>query len=110
MTDTPAIYLDEAAVVIGETLSLSIPPRLSYEELEALLADQIAQLISKDIQQFIYLLYRIDVSERQVQQVLADDPAGYHQLAALIIRRQVQKITSRRAYHAPPPDDGEEKW
>ncbi|ASZ10093.1 hypothetical protein KTO58_25355 [Chitinophaga pendula] len=110
MTDTPAIYLEEAAVVIGETLSLRIPPRLSYKELEALLAHQVEQLINKDIQQFIYLLYRIDVSERQVQQALADDPAGYRQIAALIIHRQVQKITSRRAYQAPPPDDGEEKW
>ncbi|PUZ28775.1 hypothetical protein DCC81_04625 [Chitinophaga parva] len=108
-------YLGATATWLKHSFELPTPASLSWDNLENLLARKLEALISEDFHQFIFLLYRIDVPEQAVRDIL--DDAGdnvnvYTQIARLIIRRQVQKIITRESFAQPPaagPDD-EERW
>ena len=67
----------------------------------------------EDFNHLIQVLYRIDVSETKLKQVLKDNPnedAGKI-IARLIIERQQQKMISRNSFKNSGEDiDGEEKW
>jgi hypothetical protein len=85
------------------------------EQLENLLADKLNTLIRDDFNGLVGLLYRIDINEARLRQLLQSNQgtdAGKI-IARLIIDRQLQKIESRRAYKKSNPaenDCGEEKW
>lgn len=77
------------------------------------LVEYINGLITNDFNKLIYVLYRLDISEKKLKQLLA----GHQQtdagllIANMIIERQLQKIQSRKQYRMQ--DDGiaeEEKW
>jgi hypothetical protein len=76
------------------------------------LANYVNGLISTDFQKLLYLLYKVDVSEKKLRQLL--DQETEHDsglvIADLIIERQAQKIESRKRYTPPPVDDAEERW
>lgn len=105
--------LPETSLQIAEDTSLTIPDHITYEQLESLLAARLETMINQDFQQFVLLLYKIDVSEKKVRQVLAEDTSEqvYKKIAALLIERQQQKIISRKTFTRPVnDDDGEERW
>lgn len=73
----------------------------------------INELINKDFQSLIQLLYRIDVDEKKIRVYLEqqqnEDSAPL--LADLIIERQSQKIASRKYFSSKKyPESDEEKW
>lgn len=79
---------------------------------ESLLAEKINYLVGNDFPALVNILYRIDVSELKVKQVLKDHPdddAG-SLIAALILERMLAKAKSRENFkpNSPIPDD--EKW
>ncbi|HYG15779.1 MAG TPA: hypothetical protein VEC12_08505, partial [Bacteroidia bacterium] len=49
------------------------------------------------------LLYRIDVSEKKVKEVIATMPYSLHaiKIAELIIKRQEDKVQTRKEYKRP---------
>ncbi|WP_343689822.1 hypothetical protein [Chitinophaga sp.] len=105
--------LPETAVQIAANTALSIPEHITYDQLESLLAARLETLINTDFQQFVLLLYKIDVAEKKVRQVLADDTTAnvYRKIAALLIERQQQKVISRKTFTRPINDnDDEERW
>lgn len=104
--------LPETTWQLSADAALQTVPGITYEELQALLAEKLEFLISTDFQQFVLLLYKVDVSEFKIRQILESDlsPEVYKKIAALLIERQQEKIISRKTYSQPPPDDGEEKW
>lgn len=105
--------LFETASQIAADTALSIPDHITYDQLESLLAEKLARMINTDFQQFVLLLYKIDVAESKVRQVLADDTTEgvYRKIAALLIERQQQKIISRKTFTRPINDDDiEERW
>ncbi|RAJ75446.1 hypothetical protein CLV59_10960 [Chitinophaga dinghuensis] len=110
----PANHLQETAQWANQTFELRISDQVSYEVLREQLAERLKQIISKDFQQFVFLLYRIDVSEKKVQQIIQDaaklEIEPYQAIAGLIIERQLQKIASRASFRQQQPDDDEEKW
>ncbi|QJB34691.1 hypothetical protein HF329_26685 [Chitinophaga oryzae] len=115
MNSVPAPYLRETANWAQQTFEVSVPPgNISYAQLEEILGRRLEYLISTDLQQFIFLLYRIDVAEKKVRQILeyaarqGTDP--YRPIAALIIERQLQKIASREAFRQDNLPDDEERW
>jgi hypothetical protein len=77
------------------------------------LSQQINELILHDFEKVVQMLYRIDVSEQKLKNILKDKPdenAG-DLIAALMIERQIQKILSRQSFNASPSEqDEEEKW
>lgn len=115
MSTFPVPYLQETAAWAQQNFEVSVPPdNISFDHLSEVLGKRLEYLISKDFQQFIFLLYRIDVSEKKVRQILAyaarqgTDP--YRPIANLIIERQLQKIASREAFRQDNLPDDEERW
>ncbi|SDF15665.1 hypothetical protein [Chitinophaga filiformis] len=104
--------LPETTLQLSADAALQTAPGITYDQLEALLAEKLEFLISTDFQQFVLLLYKVDVSELKVRSILESDltPGVYRKIAALLIERQQEKIIARKTYSQPPPDDGEEKW
>jgi hypothetical protein len=87
-------------------------PDGNQESFERILAEKINDLVSNDFPSLVNILYRIDVSELKVKQVLKDHPdadAGAL-IASLIIERMLAKAKNRDNFrpNSPIPDD--EKW
>lgn len=79
------------------------------EELSA----YINQLINTDFEKLVFLLYRIDVKESTIKQLLAlpsSNNAG-EIIADAIIKRQAEKVTTRQLYKESDNNIAEEdKW
>ena len=90
---------------------------LTVDALEAAMAEKINAMITGDFSGLIRILYRIDVSESRLRQLLQENKAtdAGRLIAQLILERLWQKILTRREYSrgsaasADTPDD-EEKW
>jgi hypothetical protein len=80
-----------------------------YEQLKQAVND----LINYDFDSLLQLLYRVDVSEQKLRNMLADFPAADAAgiISNLLLERQLQKIKSRHE-HAQRDDNipDEEKW
>jgi hypothetical protein len=83
------------------------------QDAENFLAEKINALIKDDFNLLIQILYRIDVNETRLKQVLKDNPnedAGKI-IAALLIERQLQKISTRGQFKRKNDNfSDEEKW
>lgn len=83
------------------------------EEAENFLAEKINGLIKNNFDQLIYILYRVDVNEAKLKQLLKENPqedAGKI-IAHLLIERQLQKIELRKQF-IPKEDkiNEDDKW
>ncbi len=98
---------------IRKDMAIVLPDKISLVELEELLTIYANQLIQKDFQKLVTLLYRIDVSEAKLKYLLQlqrDENAG-NIIAKLIIERQVEKMKSRQQFSKQNDDISEdEKW
>lgn len=77
------------------------------EEIEALLADQVAWMLEYRLEFLLSLMYRLDIDEKKIAEVLmpgAPVPA-HHGLARLIIERQKQRMETKAAYREQNPDN-----
>lgn len=71
------------------------------------------ELIQSDFTKLVQLLYRIDISEMKLKQILKDNPQSDAGLliAEMIIERQIQKIRFRKEMESKEVEDGgEERW
>ena len=85
----------------------------SMDNLQAALAEHINDLIVNNFEKLVFLLYRIDINEKSMKQLLqkkANTTAG-ETIAKAIIARQLEKIGLRKN-HTPTTDiaSEEEKW
>ncbi|TAN20999.1 MAG: hypothetical protein EPN37_00915 [Chitinophagaceae bacterium] len=93
--------------------SLPLNGVIAYRQIAEKLAAHIRFLLDKDFNQVIYILYRVDVPEQKVTEMLHNHPeqdAG-SMIAGLILERTLQKIHTRQQFnnsHGNIPDD--EKW
>jgi hypothetical protein len=98
---------------INKELAIELPEKIALTDLEEKLAAHINYLIEKDFGKLVSLLYRIDISENKLKNLLhiyADENAGKI-IAQLIITRQLEKTKSRRENTKPARNDDEfEKW
>lgn len=80
--------------------AIELPENVSYEELRGWLIERTAALLDRRPELLMSHLYRIDVSERAVREILAGaDPAEIPALLAdLMIERQLQKLKWRRKH------------
>lgn len=98
---------------INKNLGMVLPQDIAVDELQEKMGEYLNELIQNNFDKLIMLLYRIDVSEQKLKQLLQQQPqqdAG-KMIARLIIERQLQKIKSRQQF-SPRGDDftSEEKW
>ncbi|MGQ0738936.1 MAG: hypothetical protein ACT4OJ_07760 [Bacteroidota bacterium] len=97
---------------INQSLEISLPATASQEEFKQHLAAHINHLINHDFEKLIWYLYRIDVDENKMRDLLekeeGENAAGL--IADLIIERQLQKIKSREQTKNDSDIPGDEKW
>jgi hypothetical protein len=97
---------------IRQSIDIDLPDDISFELLKQKLSTHINQLIQSDFEKLVSLLYRIDISEPKLRQLLqqkkGEDAADT--ITEMIIERQLQKIKSRKEKrnNNEVPDD--EKW
>jgi len=104
---------DELIKELNSDLPVHIPAESSTAQIKEVLIASIQELIRKDFNQLLNILYRLDVSENRLRQMLKEneqeDAATI--VAALIIERQLEKIKSRREYSRRDDTINEnEKW
>ncbi|GAA4301199.1 hypothetical protein [Compostibacter hankyongensis] len=90
-----------------------VPDDISGEQALMLLQEHIQQLINRDFQGLVNLLYRIDVEEQRLRKTLRDrsPEEAAKVIAVLILERIRQKIKTREAgrdREEQIPED--EKW
>lgn len=98
---------------INDSLEISIPDTISLEELKKEMIVHINHLINHDFEKLVFYLYRIDVNENKMKQLLeqkeGENAAGL--ITDLIIERQLEKIKSRRKFNQRDNNIEEnEKW
>jgi hypothetical protein len=77
-----------------------------------ILSAAINELLLTNPDKLISILYRMDVSEQKIKEMLHNRPnedAG-ELIAQLMIDRQEARIIARRNYKMPESNDEEEKW
>ena len=80
-------------------LGLQEDKAFSYDEAFLLIMRVIEDLLAKDFNGLLNVLYRIDVSESKLKEALAestDNPASV--ITQMIIERQLQKVATRKKY------------
>ena len=73
----------------------------------------INDLIAHDFERLVSILYRIDVNEKKIKQMLQEQQGvdAAETIAGLIIERQLQKLKSRRENRLDQEGvDSEERW
>ncbi len=102
--------------LLSETLHIynaSVNEYASEEALLVWLTGYVEELASNDFDALLLLLYRIDVSEEKVREMLSegDGQDSSKIIARLILERQKQKIFWRNKFKNQQTEtDDEEKW
>lgn len=80
--------------------SSSLPVAADLSVIKEFLIGRIKELMSRDYERFLNSLYRIDVSESRVQEVLhsKDKTTVTEKLADLIIERQLLRLKTQMLY------------
>lgn len=80
---------------------------LKFQAFRNLLIRRIEELAEKDMEKLMWVLYRIDVSEKKLHEATRQaSPENFSSVIAdLIIARQMQKIESRKQHSS-----GETEW
>jgi hypothetical protein len=111
----PVSQMDNVALLqsLNKDLAITLPEKLSLNELQIQLAAHINHLIKNDFEKLVSYLYRVDVNEHKLKLLLQQYPgedAG-NIIALLIIERQQQKIKTRQQFSQRDNDiNEEEKW
>jgi hypothetical protein len=99
--------------LIRQSMGIELQENLSLDELRKILSDHINPLISNNFNKLISILYRLDINESKLKQLLYDNPAGDAGMiiADLIIERQVQKAKTRELFRKKDTNISEdEEW
>lgn len=97
---------------INESLEINLPDAVSMDILKEKLTTHINHLINTDFEKLVYYLYRIDVDENKMRDLLSKT-AGENaaaMIATLIIERQLQKMQHRKNTSPGNNIADEEKW
>ena len=107
---------ENVQVLINElansSLNISFQKGLTESEFRSTLSDHINSLIINNFSLLISILYRLDISEKKLKEILLQQPqanAG-NIIADLIIEKQLQKIETRKKYSTKEDIDPEERW
>lgn len=90
---------------------LTLPPQQQQKEREALVR-YLNDLLLHDFPSLVQLLYRVDVPEKKVKEVLKQHPdrdAG-ELIADLLIERIEEKRAAKKAFRQSSDDSEEERW
>lgn len=91
-------FLRELQKIVSLQFQLSTQETDSYEALRRLLSKYLQELMDRDFHRLLLLLYRVDVSEQRLRQLLKENPEkdAVGLIADLVLERQLEKIKTRR--------------
>lgn len=97
---------------IRQSMEIDLPENISFEQLKGQLSSHINFLIQSDFQKLVSILYRVDVDESRLKQLLNENPGhdASNIISDLIIERQLQKIRSRQEQSPDENISEDEKW
>ena len=98
-----------------ESLIEHIHTSLTTQQTEAIqqqLEVWINDLIQNDFERLVQLLYRMDVSEKKVKQLLSSHPQtdAATIISQLMIERQLQKVKTRQQFKRNEDIADDDKW
>jgi len=96
-----------------QKFQLAIPVQIIlFNELEKLLSGIINDLITNDFSRLIAVLYRLDISEKKLKELLKNsiNTSAGDIIAEMIIERQTEKIKTRKFFSGKDSFCDEEKW
>jgi len=98
--------------VLRQSLKIDLPENISFELLKERLSSHINFLIQSDFQKLASILYRVDVSESKLKNLLKENKGfdAANIITDLIIERELQKIRSRQEYRNDENISEDEKW
>ncbi len=84
----------------------------SSKEIHKKLISYINELINADFNSLVQLLYRIDVNEKKLKQLLQNSPGvdAAPLIADLIISRQLQKIQTKKNFTNKEKPGDDDSW
>ena len=91
--------------LISKDFSIVLKTEQDSPDLDALtawLAHEVQLIMDQDFQQFLNILYRIDISESKAREAFANENPPFR-LAELIIEREMQKVRSRKKWSQQNP-------
>jgi len=82
------------------------------ENLRDQLVEIINNLLLNDFNKLVHVLYRVDISEQKLKQLLQKNPTTDAAviIAELLIARQQQKIATKQSFKANENIPDEDKW
>lgn len=97
---------------LNQSLDMEMPENISAELLKERLSSHINHLIQYEFKKLVAVLYKIDVNEEKLNQLLSEHKSknAASIIAELIIDRQKQKIKSRQKFRRDDNINEEEKW
>jgi hypothetical protein len=108
------VKLNEIAAATSLALGLEPVKVISIDELRAKIAAFINDLVNHDFNRLVSILYRIDVDEQKLKNLLESYPGqdAAPIIADLVIQRQLQKIEARNRFRQGGENtiDENEKW
>lgn len=86
--------------IISLNFELEEKKEITLEEIHHILTLRIRELLDKNVERLVSILYRIDVGQKKTDEIFSnpskDDIAFL--LAEAVIERQLQKVLSRKKY------------
>jgi len=77
---------------------------ISEEKILQALCHRVEYMMQYATEQLFSMLYRLDISEKKLREVIACEVDVPQKIALLIYERQLEKAHSRRVYKSKPPD------
>lgn len=90
----------EVYSIISSNFDLAAGNVLSFEEIHRVLTERIHELLEKNVEKLIFILYRIDVGQKRTDEIF-NNPSKEEiasLLATAVIERQLEKVKTRRKY------------
>jgi len=90
----------EVFSIISTNFELASGDVLSFEEIHRILTERIHELLEKNVEKLIFILYRIDVGQKKTDEIF-NNPSKEEiasLLATAVIERQLEKVKTRRKY------------
>ncbi len=90
----------EVYSIISSNFDLASGNIVSFEEIHRVLTERIHELLEKNLEKLIFILYRIDVGQKKTDEIF-NNPSKEEiasLLATAVIDRQLEKVKTRRKY------------
>jgi hypothetical protein len=90
----------EVYSIISANFELAPGKVLTFEEIHRILTERIHELLEKNVEKLIFILYRIDVGQKKTDEIF-NNPSKEEiasLLATAVIERQLEKVKTRRKY------------